>query len=207
MVVGGVAAPVGILSVPALDPGHINELHCILAKHLHAQVWPYVKQLRQWVKQRRRQGGAAAAIRPRAAVVPVGPAVRAQPSPGVAREQEGAVTAHVQVLPGAPACALVLCPRWSSGPATVWLAGRNRAVTAHVQVLPCALPPPWMLCDTEWECQYAGACHIPRCRCSHVRVRPKGVLEASYRHSLPHQNLWDALCITWPLPCLFAFPV
>ncbi len=68
-----------------------------------AQVWPYVKQLRHWVRQRRRQGRAAAAGRPAAA-----PALPAGPAPalhgrGADGERGGAVTAHVQARLPAPA--------------------------------------------------------------------------------------------------------
>ena len=65
---------------------------------LWAQVWPYVKQLRQWVKQRRRQGGAGAASRAAAVQAPADPEFATkQQGPRADPVQEGAVTTHVQV--------------------------------------------------------------------------------------------------------------
>lgn len=65
---------------------------------LRAQVWPYVKQLRQWVKQRRRQGGAGAASRAAAAQAPADPGLaRKQQGPRAEAVQKGAITTHVQV--------------------------------------------------------------------------------------------------------------
>ena len=63
-----------------------------------AQVWPYVKQLRQWVKQRRRQGGAAPSGRAAAVQSPADPGI-APKQQGHRSEpvQQGAVTTHVQV--------------------------------------------------------------------------------------------------------------
>ena len=99
-------------------------------------MWPYVKQLRQWVKQCRRQGGAAAAGRAAAAQAPAEPGLapkqqghRAEPV------QEGAVTTHVQV---SECNEKVHCPaliQRKTGAESAW---RNGAV-----IMAGRLPLPW----------------------------------------------------------------
>ncbi len=95
-----------------------------------AQVWPYVKQLRHWVRQRRRQGRAAAAGRPAAAPpLPAGPAA-ALHGRGMDGERGGAVTAHVQARPGVchsrMVCIMHACLRACCDPAC-WRRGLQRA--------------------------------------------------------------------------------
>ncbi|KAK9842264.1 hypothetical protein WJX81_003533 [Elliptochloris bilobata] len=70
------------------------------SRHKFYMVWPYVKQLRHWVRQRRRQGGGVAAGKPVAAKA----LANADPAPawlarGAEQAQEGAVTTHVQAPP------------------------------------------------------------------------------------------------------------